>query len=121
MRRDGTSGSRPYKATDVDAAVETLLRHGPTIVFAWVFSVQVGVPIPTVPLLLAVGGLAGLGKLRLEWALLAALGGSIAADLLWYGVGRRWGGRALRIGTVGRARELFLAHRLRALVIGKST
>jgi membrane protein DedA with SNARE-associated domain len=82
MRRDCTSRSRPYKAADVDAAVETLLRHGPMIVFAWVFTVQVGVPIPTVPLLLAIGALGGLGKLSLGWALLAALGGSMAADLL---------------------------------------
>jgi len=99
----------------VDGAVQALLRHGPLIVLGWVFTVQVGVPIPTVPLLLAIGALGGLGKLSLGWALLAALGGSMAADLLWYGVGRRWGGQALRV----RARELFLAHGLWALVIGK--
>jgi membrane protein DedA with SNARE-associated domain len=103
----------------VDGAVEALLRHGPLIVFGWVFTVQVGVPIPTVPLLLAIGALGGLGKLSLGWALLAALGGSMAADLLWYGVGRRWGGQALRVRAIGRARELFLAHGLWALVIGK--
>ena len=33
----------------MDGAVEALLRHGPLIVFGWVFTVQVGVPIPTVP------------------------------------------------------------------------
>ena len=103
----------------MDGAVEALLRHGPLIVFGWVFTVQVGVPIPTVPLLLAIGALGGLGKLSLGWALLAALGGSMAADLLWYGVGRRWGGQALRVRAIGRARELFLAHGLWALVIGK--
>ena len=43
----------------------------------------------------------------------------MAADLLWYGVGRRWGGQALRVRAIGRARELFLAHGLWALVIGK--
>jgi membrane protein DedA with SNARE-associated domain len=46
-------------------------------------------------------------------------GGSILADVLWYGVGRRWGDRVPRVAAVGRARELFLALRLRALVIGK--
>jgi membrane protein DedA with SNARE-associated domain len=99
--------------------VDTLLSYGIPIVFGWVFAVQVGVPIPTVPLLLAVGALGALRKLSLGWALLAALGGSIVADLLWFGVGRCWGDRALRVAAVGRARELFLAHRLRALVIGK--
>jgi membrane protein DedA with SNARE-associated domain len=103
----------------VDGAVEALLRNGTLIVFGWVFTVQVGVPIPTVPLLLALGALGGLGKLSLGWALLAALGGSLVADLLWYGVGRRWGDRVLRAGAARHARELFLAHRLWALLIGK--
>jgi membrane protein DedA with SNARE-associated domain len=99
--------------------VDTLLSYGIPIVFGWVFAGQAGVPIPTVPLLLAVGALGALRKLSLGWALLTALGGSIVADLLWFGVGRCWGDGALRVGAVGRARELFLAHRLRALVIGK--
>jgi membrane protein DedA with SNARE-associated domain len=46
----------------MDIAIETLLRHGPLIVFAWVFAVQVGVPIPTVPLLMAVGAWAASGS-----------------------------------------------------------
>jgi membrane protein DedA with SNARE-associated domain len=103
----------------MDMTVETLLRHGTLIVFAWVFAVQVGVPIPTVPLLVAVGTLGGLGKVSLGWALMSALGGSLVADLLWYGVGRCWGYRVLRTRAVRRARELFLAHRLGALAIGK--
>ena len=40
----------------MDCAVEALLEHGTLIVFGWVFAVQVGVPIPTVPLLFVVGG-----------------------------------------------------------------
>ena len=96
-----------------------LLRHSTLIVFAWVFGVQLGVPIPTVPLLVTVGALGGLGKLDLGWALLAALAGSVLADLIWSGVGRRWGHRVLRLAAVDRARRLFLAHRLGALVIGK--
>ena len=43
----------------------------------------------------------------------------MVADLLWYGVGLRWGDRVLRAARVSRARGLFLAHRLWALVIGK--
>src|SRR5258708_6316970 len=119
MRRDGRSRSRLWREADVDGAVEALLRHGPLIVFGWVFTVQVGLPIPTVPLLLAIGALGALGKLSLGWALLAALGGSMAADLVWYGVGRRWGGQTLRVRAIGRGRELFLAHGLWALVIGQ--
>src|SRR5262249_31025703 len=118
MRRKCRCRSRPLKAADVDGAVDTLLKHGPAIVFAWVFTVQMGLPIPTGPLLRAVGARGGWGKLSLGWALWAARGGSMTADLLWYGVGRRWGGRILRGAVVCRARQLFLAHRLWALVIG---
>ena len=99
--------------------VDALLRHGSLIVFGWVFVAQAGVPLPIVPLLLAVGALGRLGKLGLEGALLAALGGSVLADVLWYGVGRRWGGEVVPGGNISHARKLFLAHRLRALVIGK--
>jgi membrane protein DedA with SNARE-associated domain len=103
----------------MDMTVETLLRHGSSIVFVWVFAVQAGVPIPTVPLLMAVGALGSLGKLSLGWALLAALGGSLLADFLWYGIGRR-GAHWIRGTTAAdRARDLFLAHRLGALAIGK--
>jgi len=103
----------------MDMTIETLLRHGPVIVFAWVFAVQVGVPIPTAPLLMAVGALGSLGKLSLGWALLGALGGSLVADLLWYGIGRRWGHWIRGTTAADRARDLFLAHRLGALAIGK--
>jgi len=103
----------------MDMTVETLLKHGSLIVFAWVFAVQVGVPIPTVPLLMAVGALGSLGKLSLGWALLGALGGSLVADLLWYGIGRRWGHWIRGTAAVDRARDLFLTHRLGALLIGK--
>jgi len=103
----------------MDMTIETLLRHGPVIVFAWVFAVQVGVPIPTAPLLMAVGALGCLGKLSLGWALLGALGGSLVADLLWYGIGRRWGHWIRGTTAADRARDLFLAHRLGALAIGK--
>src|SRR5262249_1516612 len=97
----------------------TLLRNGPLIVFAWVFAVQVDVPIPTGPMLMAVGAMASLGKLSLGWALLSALGGSLVADFLWYGVGRCWGHWIRSTTAAGRARDLFLAHRLGALAIGK--
>jgi membrane protein DedA with SNARE-associated domain len=85
-------------------------------VFAWVFAVQVGVPIPTVPLLMAVGALGSLGKLSLGWALLAALGGSLVADLLWYVIGRRWGHWIRRTTAAGRARDLFLYDAASALL-----
>lgn len=79
-------------------------------------------------MLLTVGALAGLGQLSLPWMLLAAVGGSLVANLLWYAVGRRYGSHVLATicrlslepdSRARRAKELFLVDRLRALVIGK--
>ena len=78
-----------------DQALEVLTRHGVLLVTIWVFAVQVGVPIPTVALLLGVGALAGFGKLSLGGTLLAAIGGSLVAGLFWYTVGRRFGNPVL--------------------------
>ena len=60
----------------MDCAVEALLEHGTLIVFGWVFAVQVGVPIPTVPLLFAVGGSSGIrvGQFRVYDGASALLG-----------------------------------------------
>jgi membrane protein DedA with SNARE-associated domain len=48
-----------------------------------------------------------------------ALGGSLVADLLRYGIGRRWGHWIRGTRAAHRESDLFLAHRLGALAIGK--
>ena len=71
------------------------------------------------PLLLAVGALAGLGKLSLGWALLAALGARSwpsCSGTAWAAAGATG---APRVAVVGRAFEYSFALRLRAVVIGK--
>lgn len=42
-----------------------LIQHGYTVVFVWVLAETAGLPIPSAPLLITVGALAGLGKIRL--------------------------------------------------------
>jgi len=50
--------------------LEFILRHGYLVLLAWVFAEQAGLPIPSIPLLLAAGALAGAGKLNFLIALL---------------------------------------------------
>jgi membrane protein DedA with SNARE-associated domain/rhodanese-related sulfurtransferase len=59
-----------------------------------VFLEQLGLPIPAVPVLMLAGGLIAspLDAVRL---MLAALVPSLCADLIWYGLGRRYGYRLL--------------------------
>lgn len=71
--------------------VEFLFRHGYTLVFAFVLAEQLGLPIPSTPVLLAAGALAGLGRMNPGMALAAAVAASLAGDSLWFGLGR-WRG-----------------------------
>lgn len=108
--------------------LEFVVRHGPPVLFAWVLVDQAGIPLPAVPLLLLVGALAGTGELSLWVALGAAVAGCLAADLLWYTIGRRRGARALGLlcritlepdSCVRRVETLFIAYRLGSLLIAK--
>jgi membrane protein DedA with SNARE-associated domain len=80
----------------VGGALEFVLTYGYAVLFACVLAEQVGLPVPAVPVLLAVGGLAGGGRLSIPVALAVALAASLPADLLWYELGRRRG-----IGVLG--------------------
>ena len=96
-----------------------ILEHAEWLLFAWVFSNQAGVPVPVVPALIGAGALAGSGHLRMAVIIGIAVGASLAADLMWYSLGR-WRGTGMlrmlaRLGPNGgllvrRARDLFLAH-----------
>ncbi len=74
-----------------------LLKHGYAVVFACVLAEIIGIPISSVPLLLAAGALAGSKQLSLPllaaWSLLACL----IADIGWYELGRRRGFSILRL------------------------
>jgi membrane protein DedA with SNARE-associated domain len=70
-------------------AAQFALAHGAALLFTWILLQQAGVPIPSAPLLIAVGSLASHGRLRLVPSLVAALTACLLADGFWYRVGRR--------------------------------
>jgi len=76
--------------------LEFLLRHGYVLLLGWVFAEQAGLPLPSVPLLLAAGVLAGTGRLNLELCLLACMLAAVSADTMWYRLGRLKGIRILQ-------------------------
>jgi membrane protein DedA with SNARE-associated domain/rhodanese-related sulfurtransferase len=61
-----------------------------------VFAQQFGLPVPAMLLLMAAGTLARRGQLHLSLVLLAAVVGCLAADGIWFWLGRRWGSRVIR-------------------------
>ena len=77
--------------------LQFVVRHGYTLVFAWVFIEQAGLPVPSAPLLLAAGALSGAHGMNLWLAITFAVLASVASDSIWYELGRRKGVRVLRL------------------------
>ena len=75
----------------MNATVEFLLQNGYLLLFAFVLAEQSGLPIPSTPMLLAAGALAGLGRMNLAFAWSLAIVASLIGDTLWFALGR-WRG-----------------------------
>ncbi len=109
-------------------SLEFLLKHGSLVLFAWVFAEQLGLPLPSIPLLLAAGALAGTGRMSFPLSLLLPVGAALLADLFWYEVGRRKGIRVLQWlckislepdSCVRRTEGAFAKHGARSLLVAK--
>src|SRR5260370_30960048 len=91
--------------------VPYLLRHGYWFLVANVFCEQIVLPIPSFPVLLAMGALAGFGNFSLWVALLLAVCAALASDLIWYRLGRTRGPSLLDpLCRVSVAPALFVWH-----------
>lgn len=75
----------------VQEATRWLLQHGYSLLLVSVAVEQLGVPIPAAPFLLAMGALAGLGYFSPLTALALSSVGALAADLVWFQLGRSRG------------------------------
>ena len=109
-------------------AIDFFLKYGYSILFLWVLIEQLGVPIPSVPLLLAAGTLTSTHKMNLWLVLLSVLLGSLISDSAWYWMGRKYGGAVVKLlcrlsmesNTCVRRTENFFARRgPSALVVSK--
>jgi membrane protein DedA with SNARE-associated domain len=73
------------------AVIPFLLRHGYWVLFVNVFAEQFGLPIPALPVLLAMGALAGLGEFSFGTSLALAVVASLVSDIVWFRLGRSRG------------------------------
>jgi membrane protein DedA with SNARE-associated domain/rhodanese-related sulfurtransferase len=78
-------------------ALNFFVRHAYWVLFLWVMVEQLGVPVPSAPILLTAGTLTATHHLDLALVLLAALGGSLVSDSIWYWLGKRYGGSMVRL------------------------
>jgi membrane protein DedA with SNARE-associated domain len=108
--------------------LETLLRHGYLFLAIWVFLEQIGLPLPSFPLLLTAGALAGAHRMNFGFALLTCALATMTADLFWYELGRRKGSKVLHLlcrislepdSCVRRTEGLFEHQGARSLVAAK--
>jgi membrane protein DedA with SNARE-associated domain len=76
--------------------IEFISRHGYIVLIAWVFAEQIGLPIPSIPILMAAGALSGAGRLSLSAALLFCVLAAMTADAIWFQLGRLRGVQVLR-------------------------
>ncbi len=77
------------------ASLDFLVRHGYLVLFIWVFLEQLGMPVPSIPLLLAAGALAGARRLSLGTSLSLAVLASIMSDGIWFEIARQRGSSVL--------------------------
>ena len=108
--------------------LEFLIKHGYLVVLVWVFAEQLGVPVPSLPVLLAAGALAGTGRLSFWGCLVLVTIASLTADSIWYLLGKIRGIRILQLlckislepdSCVRRTEGVFAKQGARSLLIAK--
>lgn len=108
--------------------LQFLIRYGYALLFGWVFAEQMGLPIPSIPILLAAGALVGNHKLLAAPAMVFPIVASIIADVAWYELGRRKGIRILQFlckvslepdSCVRRTENVFARSGAKSLLVSK--
>lgn len=112
----------------MQTTLDFLIQHGYLVVFLWILLDQAGLPMPTEPLLIAAGALAGAGKLELVPLVALPVVASLLSDSAWFELGRRRGSRVLTFlcrislepdSCVRRTEDRFARHRVLTVVLGK--
>src|ERR1700687_5698668 len=110
------------------SALEFLLHHGYVVLLAWVFAEQIGLPVPSLPILLAAGALAGTGRFSFAGSIALSVFASLLADSVWYGLGRVKGIKILQLlckislepdSCVRRTEGVFAKQGARSLLVAK--
>lgn len=112
----------------MNETIQFLTRHGYAVLLLWVFAEQFGLPVPSLPILLAAGALAGAGQLNYAAVVALAVAAAVSSDLIWYNIGRRRGIRVLQLlcrislepdSCVRNTEDVFAKHGVRSLLVAK--
>lgn len=89
-----------------------VVTHGIAVLFVAVLAEQAGLPIPSAPILFAVGSFVRLGRMNLPISIGVAVAACLVADSSWYEVGHQ---RRLRVLRKRAARTVAPKHRGRLI------
>jgi len=112
----------------MDEVIQFLIEQGYIVLFLWVLFEQLGFPIPIVPILLAAGALAGIGKLNFPFVFSLAFLAALLSDQVWYQIGLRRGSKVLSFlcrisldpdSCVRRTKRIFTRYGARSLLVAK--
>ena len=78
-------------------ALAFFVQYAYLIIFLWVLVEQMGIPIPSVPVLLTAGTLSATHRVSWIAISIAMLLACIAADTIWFLLGRRFGNSVLKL------------------------
>src|SRR5579863_2110090 len=110
------------------STLEFLIKHGYVVLLAWVFAEQLGLPVPSLPVVLAAGALSGTGHLSFWSSLFFVTIAALTADSFWYMLGRTKGIRILQLlckislepdSCVRRTEGVFSKQGARSLLLAK--
>jgi membrane protein DedA with SNARE-associated domain/rhodanese-related sulfurtransferase len=73
------------------------VHHAYLLLFGWVLVEQGGLPIPSVPLMLAAGTASAAHKLHVAYALPLVMLACLLSDSMWYFLGYRYGSKVLNL------------------------
>lgn len=107
---------------------EILVHYGYVILFFWVLLEQLGLPLPSTPVLFAAGTLTATHNMRMAWVVVAVMIGSVIADSVWFSLGGRYGSAVTRwvckfsleaASCVRKTEDMLTRHGLAALLVAK--
>ena len=78
-------------------AIEFFVHYAYAILFVWVLVEMLGIPIPSVPVLLTAGTVSATHRISGSLALLSVLAACLVGDTFWYYLGRRYGHAVLKL------------------------
>jgi membrane protein DedA with SNARE-associated domain/rhodanese-related sulfurtransferase len=105
-----------------------LAEHGGLVLFVVVLVEQLGLPLPSLPWIIAAGAVAADGKINLPATFTGIVAACLIADFVWFKLGQHGGARIMGVlcrislqpdTCVQRTRNLFDRHGMRSVIAAK--